>query len=235
MTKISIITITYNNINGLRKTVESVICQEDYSSIEYIIIDGASSDGTVEYLNTLPTEIKWISEVDRGISHAFNKGIKRATGDSIIFLNSGDELVDRFVISKAIKKWENSKVDLLSFRVQVTDNIYIPCDDNENKIKETCDMPHQGTFISRELCESVGGYSEEYRIRMDYHFFAKCKKNGATFKYIPEVIVKYEPGGVSMKKENRVRFWKEGMSVKYMYGLPIVFKDIIKTFIFYNK
>ena len=232
--KISIITINFNNLQGLRRTVKSVISQTAFDKIEYIIIDGGSTDGAVEFLSTLPANIQWTSEKDRGISDAFNKGLALVTGDAIVCLNSGDCFINKHIIEKVINDWERSKVEILSYKVQVTNDLYIPSTDNVYTIYHTCTEPHQGTFVSKSTYDKVGLYSEEYKIRMDYHFFARCRDNGCSFKYINEVIVKYEEGGTSMKKENRIKFWREGMAVKFRYGLRIGIKDFIK-FILYCK
>ena len=231
---ISIITITYNNIEGLKKTVESVVSQTEYRNIEYIVVDGGSSDGTENYLMKIKDQygLKYISEADRGISDAFNKGIRMATGDMLLFLNSGDCLIDSSIMKKVIADIRERKIDILSYKVVVTEDISIPSTDNREKIWNMCEMPHQGTFVSREVIKKVGIYSEEYKIRMDFHFFARCRKAGCSFEYIPKTIVKYEPGGTSMRKENRIRFWKEGMAIKFMYGIKLSAKDFIKFIIY---
>ena len=107
---ISIITITYNNLVGLMKTVNSVLQQSQILNIEYIIIDGGSSDGTKEYLESLPQYVSWISEPDRGISHAFNKGIEKASGDMLLFLNSGDSFLDFDIIKNMLSDISNNNI-----------------------------------------------------------------------------------------------------------------------------
>ena len=184
MKKISVVTISYNNFEGLKKTVESVCKQTAFEQIEYVIIDGASTDGTRKYLEALPETIKWISEPDRGISHAFNKGIEKTTGEYILCLNSGDAFVDNNVIENVLKDMVNTSADIISYKVRVTDNLFIPSIDDEDKIRTRCEEPHQGTFVRRKVYEEIGGYSEEYKIRMDYHFFARCMKKGCSYKYI---------------------------------------------------
>lgn len=230
--KISIVTICYNNIRGLKKTANSVLSQKGIKNIDYIVVDGGSTDGTSEYLKTLPDSVKWISEKDRGISDAFNKGVKMATGDAILMLNSGDTFVDSSVIERIIVGWEKKNVDILSYKVQVDNNTTIPSTSNSNKIWNLCDEPHQGTLVSKRVYEEIGGYSEEYKIRMDFHFFARCRTKNYKFEFIPETIVNYEPGGVSMKLENRRRFWEEGMAVKMQYNIPTTLKDMVKFFIY---
>lgn len=110
--KLSIITINFNNYSGIKKTIESVVGQK-CSNLEYIVIDGDSTDGSVELLKKHDKMIDfWVSERDRGIYHAMNKGIQRATGDYLLFLNSGDWLVDG--ILDGAESWEWNK-DLLCF------------------------------------------------------------------------------------------------------------------------
>ena len=229
----SIITISLNNVNGLRKTVESVLSQSGFDSVEYIIVDGNSNDGTKEYLLTLPKKIKWISEKDSGISCAFNKGLKIASGDAVLFLNSGDTFCNEKSIETATKDWIASKTDILSYKVLVKEGLFIPMSDNQKSIWEKCELPHQGTFVSRNVYTQIGGYSEEYRIRMDYHFFARCRKAGFSFRYIPQIIANYEPGGVSMSEKNRMRFWREGMAVKMLYDLSFEAKDSMKFLLYH--
>ena len=232
---ISIVTICYNNIQGLKKTVESVIYQDSLEKIEYIIIDGASTDGTVEYLKTLPRSVKWISEKDHGISDAFNKGLKMASGEAILMLNSGDYFINNSVIKEVINDWKENTVDLLSYKVIVDDKTTLPQVDDPLNMWKYCDLPHQGTFVSKKVYNEIGGYSEEYRIRMDFHFFARCKSKGFSFSYNPKPITHYEPGGVSMKKENRIIFWTEGMAVKLKYGIPVTLKDFVKFILYLIK
>lgn len=229
MMEITIITISYNNKLGLKKTVDSVLSQTAREKIQYIVIDGDSVDGSKEYLESMSSRIDcWVSEKDNGISDAFNKGLKFARGKLILMLNSGDVFCSKNVIEKVILEYEKLMPDILSYKVVVDKNHYIPSTDSEIQIWEDCELPHQGTFVSKTVYDLVGCYSEEYSLRMDYHFFSRCKNRGFKFVYVPEVIVKYEPGGASMKKENRMKFWKEGISVKMLYGLKICFKDIVK-------
>ena len=214
------------------KTVDSVITQTSYSYIEYIIVDGGSTDGAKEWLETLNTGIKWISEQDAGISDAFNKGLALATGDYILMLNSGDTFLNSGVVENVIDDLELLKIDILSYKVKVEEGICIPSTNDVASIIRRCDFPHQGTFVSRRVYKEIGGYSQEYKVRMDFHFFAKCMKKEYGFKYIDKIIVNYEPGGTSMKKENRLRFWREGMSIKMLYGINLELKDYVKLILY---
>ena len=233
--KFSVITINYNNLSGLKKTVESVLSQKKRELIEYIIVDGASTDGSVEFLKTLPDDIIWKSEKDNGISDAFNKGVRQSKGDAVLMLNSGDTFINDSVMVLIAHDWSKYNVDILSYRVIVSPNVYIPATNNEKEIFESCTMPHQGTMVARRCYDKIGLYSEDYKIRMDYHFFARCKNNNCSFKYLPKDVVLYEAGGTSMALGNRPRFWKEGISVKFLYNIKISAKDVVKFLFYGNK
>lgn len=232
--KISIITISYNNIEGLKRTVDSVLSQSFIECCEYIIIDGGSDDGTKEYLSSLPSSVIRISEKDRGISHAFNKGINFSSGEYLLCLNAGDVFSSNTVIEQVCADIANYTEDIISYKVKVTNNTYIPNTDSESEIWDTCTMAHQGTFVSKQVYNKIGIYSEDFKIRMDYQFFARCKKNKISFKYLNNVICDYEPGGTSMALSNRKKFFREGLAVKLLYSLNISLKDIVK-FLLYRK
>jgi glycosyltransferase involved in cell wall biosynthesis len=105
MLKLSIITVNYNNLEGLKKTIESVVSQT-WQVFEYIVIDGGSTDGSAAYIEAQSVNIDyWVSEPDNGIYNAMNKGIKAATGEYLLFLNSGDDLTD-------LKALENNQIHL---------------------------------------------------------------------------------------------------------------------------
>lgn len=226
--KVSVITVTYNCVNSISKTVESVLAQTD-ADIEYIIIDGQSDDGTIEKLKRYKNRIDCIiSEKDRGIADAFNKGIGFATGELVFFLNAGDTFVHSAVVSRAVSMWEKEKPDVLFYKVRVGEKTYIPAQkygNNAEKIWDECQVPHQGAFVRREVFETVGRFNTFLKIRMDYDFFARCKMEGCYYKYVPEIIVEYEIGGMSMNIDNAQRFYCEGMGIKLIYNLPVSMKD----------
>ncbi|KGX90996.1 glycosyltransferase family 2 protein [Pontibacillus marinus] len=233
--KVSIITISYNNLKGLERTIKSVL-KQTYQNIEFILIDGASNDGTDDLLKSYSKKVSfWISEKDKGIADAFNKGLKHVTGDCVFFLNSGDVFVNDNVISNVASEWEYNPVDVLFYKVQVSKNVFIPAKelkDDVEKIWNLATVPHQGAFINSEVFKELGGFNTNFEIRMDYEFFARCKSNHCTYKYVPETIVSYEAGGKSMLIENRKKFWKEGMSIKHLYNIPITYKDMVKAVIY---
>ena len=108
--KLSIITINYNNLAGLRKTVESVLAQT-YREFEYIVIDGASTDGSAEYVRAQADKLTyWVSEQDTGIYNAMNKGVRAATGEYVLMLNSGDFLVDEYVVERILPELDGTDI-----------------------------------------------------------------------------------------------------------------------------
>lgn len=228
--RISVVTIVYNCVNTLEKTIQSVLSQT-YSEIEYIIIDGQSDDGTMELIKKYETFIsKIISERDKGISDAFNKGIQYCTGEYLIFLNAGDTFSDNQVISQAVRELEKQPVDILFYKVRVSNKIFIPAEkynNDEIRIWNDCQVPHQGAFIHQNVFKNIGGFLVTLKIRMDFEFFARCRKLQYSHKYIPSVIIDYEEGGTSMKAENSKIFYTEGLGIKIMYGMKIYFTDWI--------
>lgn len=218
--KLSIITINYNNLKGLRKTIESVLAQTDANAFEYIVIDGASTDGTQNYLSEI--QQKWngemgslyiSSEPDLGIYNAMNKGIRLAHGEYVLFLNSGDYFFDRFVVEQFYK--DNRIADIYAGRVieEQTERIIA-----YSREKVTLwglfhgNIPHQGTFIKRVLFQQIGMYSEDLKILSDFEFLLKAVLANVSFYHNDAIIAYVEPGGISntqiqqMQKEQQIIF-----------------------------
>lgn len=208
MQKISIITINFNNQKGLSKTINSVL-EQTYSPIEYIIIDGGSTDGSLTLIKQNVDSLSyWVSEKDNGIYDAMNKGIAHATGDYCLFLNSGDYLHNPNVLSKVFLKRERT-FDLLIGRQR-----FINAKDIVSKApklkKEEINMsfflsstiPHQATFIKRSLLHKCGLYNKSYRIVADWVFWVEAiVKNKCSMEIIPQYISYMEVGGISNDME----------------------------------
>jgi glycosyltransferase involved in cell wall biosynthesis len=201
MYKLSIITINLNNAQGLRKTIESVVNQT-YNDFEYIIIDGGSSDGSVELIKEYADKITyWVSEPDNGIYNAMNKGILKATGEYCLFLNSGDWLVDN-ILSLVFNNAIN--VDILY------GNIIKQYSIKESEIFKGCakeyltlldfmfdKISHQAAFIKRNLFLIFGFFDERFKIASDVLFFARVIiKENVTYKYIDLNITNFDPYGI---------------------------------------
>jgi glycosyltransferase involved in cell wall biosynthesis len=206
--KVSIITINYNNAEGLKKTIRSIVSQ-NLSDIECIVIDGNSTDGSVEIIKKYQDKISyWLSEPDKGIYNAMNKGIKQATGEYVIFINSGDTLRDDADMQKVLRHITGE--DIIYFNLEISD-----INMNTNYIKEYPNhpdfkyfaedtLPHTASFIKRELLVKYGYYSELNTIASDWAFFmdAVCLLN-CTYKHINDCFSTFYIDGISSNATNR--------------------------------
>jgi len=171
--KLSIITVVYNRVNSIEKTIKSVLSQT-YKDFEYIVIDGNSNDGTVDIIRKYDDKISyWESEPDTGIYHAMNKGIAKAAGDYIQFLNAGDYFLDNDMLEKIFS--EEQTVDILYgdyyLSEDKTKTRYYP-DNLTMFFFYISSLGHQASFIKRSLFEKYT-YNEKYKIVSDWEFFFK--------------------------------------------------------------
>ena len=204
--KVSIITVVYNRADVIRDTIESVLSQT-YKNIEYIIIDGASTDGTMDVVNEYKDKIsKIISEPDRGLYDAINKGIKEATGDVIGLIHSDDFYLDNLVIQRVVDtfKKENKHMlfaDLLYIKGDNKDKVlryYSAKNFTVKKLKYGFMPPHPTLFVKKEVYEKYGLFKIDYKIAADYEMFVRLLLvNKLSFSYIHLPIVKMRVGGVS--------------------------------------
>lgn len=193
--KISIVTICRNDAKGLTKTIES-IRRQTYSNIEYIIIDGASTDSTLDIIKSNYDIIdKWVSEPDSGIYNAMNKSIERCSGDYVIFMNSGDCFHSHNAIEDVFSVTQTADViygDVIFDSVQ-----HANC--NIRTLQDFfCKSPfcHQGVF-TRLDCVRKERFKETLNIVADWAMFVDLFIGGSTFKYVPVIIAKCQTGGVS--------------------------------------
>lgn len=235
MTKISIITVNLNNKAGLRKTIESVVNQT-YKDIEYIVIDGGSTDGSVDVINEYADKINyWVSEPDKGIYNAMNKGIVKATGEYLQFLNSGDWLCDNEVIEKVSQeiKWDDEIVIgnlVLDYegRFIVKTNPRRIC--AEHFLKRG--ITHQSTFIKRDLFEKYGYYDENLTIASDYDFFINVLAiKNANYKFINLNISYFDVNGIgTIESTEETRINENEIVINRYFSKPV-----IETLEKYNK
>jgi glycosyltransferase involved in cell wall biosynthesis len=204
--KLSIITINFNNEEGLNRTLESVINQS-YTEFEYIVIDGGSSDESPNLIKKYSDKISfWVSEPDSGIYNAMNKGIARANGEYLLFLNSGDVLLNCKTLEENIEFVRD--FDLVYFNTFLKDEekefvkTYSADLSIDYLINDT--IPHQGTFIKRSLFDTVGLYDETLRIVSDWKFFLLALiRYNCTYKKIEKTLSVFYLGGISSKAENK--------------------------------
>lgn len=190
--KFSIISINYNHKEGLIRTIKSVLCQNN-DNYEYIIIDGGSSDGSVDVIKDNAANIAyWISEKDNGVYHAMNKGVAKAKGDYLIFMNSGDCFHSPEALNAVVQYQE----DIVCGQVST-----FPSGHHKPTISLVdllrISLPHQAMFIKRELL-TRHPYDEKYKILSDWKFCLETLViDNCSFRTIEDVIADYESGGIS--------------------------------------
>lgn len=203
MPLLSIITINYNDAAGLKKTIDSVINQT-YTEFEYIIIDGGSSDSSLQIIKENANQINyWVSETDKGIYNAMNKGIEAAKGEYLLFLNSGDYLLDSLVLKKVITFMENDHNkdiyygDLMMQRIEEEPFHAIYPDELSLYHFTNSSAPHQASFIKKSLLKENNGYSENYKIISDWLFFISAWLKNAKFCHMPITVSFFTLDGIS--------------------------------------
>ncbi len=215
--KISIVTVTYNDKEHLRKTLDSLIKQK-YKDYESIVVDGASSDGTVEllkeYEKKMDGKMRWVSEKDDGLYYAINKGIGMAKGEVIGLLY--DEYANDDVLNKIVSCFEKTKCDVVH-----GDLVYM--DENENiirywemgtgNIKSGWMAAHPTLYVKKEVYDKYGLYNTSYRGGADYEFEVRIfKDNNLRVEYIHNVLIKMFYGGTSTNGlKGYWRSFKEGV------------------------
>lgn len=202
--EISIITINLNNLSGLQRTAKSIVEQANQSEIEWIIIDGGSTDGSVEFIKSINmTSLKWISERDSGIYNAMNKGIKMSSGRFLNFMNSGDIYQKDDVISHTLKHIASDK-DIYIGSACLDNRIERPYISNDKEIVAQfifATVNHQSVFIKRQLFDKFGFYDEDHNISSDWwHFFKSVIIGNASIEELPYVITEYDTTGLSSDK-----------------------------------
>lgn len=215
--QISIITINLNNREGLIRTILSVVGQS-WKDFEFIVIDGGSNDGSEDFLKRNDNRLDyWVSEEDKGIYHAMNKGIKKATGRYVLFLNSGDEFCNSSVLSE-ISKFISGEKDIYY------GDVYLINKDE----KELLELPeelsfgffcistitHQAAFIRRSLFDEIFYYNENYKLVSDWEFFivAICKEN-CSYAHLGFPVCNYDTNGLTSGEANILLMNKERRDV----------------------
>ena len=236
---ISIITITYNSEKTLEETIKSVISQK-YDNLEYLIIDGGSKDKTLDIVKKYQDKISIvISEPDNGISDAFNKGIKNATGDIIGIINSDDIMLEGTL--KSIAENYDSNVDVYSENIiiwdDVTNSMYVEKPDMIFSLsKISCHIAHQGRFITKTAYNKYGVYDTRLKYMMDADLLLRFYKAKAKFKYIDYTAAKFRLGATTSddikKKKNDVKIFVTnnggGIFVFYYRWLCLYVRHLIK-------
>ncbi len=196
---VSIVTIVYNGEKYIEQTINSVLNQS-YTNIEYLIIDGGSKDNTVPIIRKYESKIAyWVSEKDKGISDAFNKGIAKATGEIIGIINADDwyekdtvhlvvhAMGKNDVVYGDVQYWKNTKKSF----IQKGDSAHL---------EKAVSVVHPTVFVKKVCYEQLGGYNTGYKCAMDYEFLVRLKINHYQFAYIPRVLANMRWDGLSDKR-----------------------------------
>lgn len=207
--KYSVITINYNNKIGLSHTIKSVVGQS-YRDFEFIIIDGGSTDGSVDIIKDNANQIDyWITEKDRGIYHAMNKGVAQARGEYCVFLNSGDYFYDNNVLDSVARLSVEEDI-LVGKIVSEKDNKYLfasPSRPISLYYLYSGTVPHQSSFIKTELLR-LYPYDERLKIVSDWKFFVQTIViHNCSIKYANVNVARFDTSGVSTSNPDKM--WKE--------------------------
>lgn len=239
--KISVITICFNSAKTIENTIKSVLNQ-NYDNLEYIIVDGGSTDGTIDIIKKYDSQISfWISEPDKGISDAFNKGIAVATGEIIGIVNSDDQYLPG-ALSAVARNYEKN-IDVYRGSILIHDDIkneeytYQPSM-KFGVIPINVNVCHLPTFIAKRAYEKYGSYDINFKIAMDLDLLRRFYRKGAVFKKIDKVLGKFNVGGVSTQngfeegvKERKQIILKNGGCIIHILIYDIVL-GIISAFKF---
>lgn len=222
--KVTIITVCKNAEDSIEATIKSVLSQ-NYKNIEYIIIDGKSTDKTLGIINKYKKRISAIvSEPDNGIYSAMNKGIGRSKGDILYFLNSGDQLFSKDTVSHIVKAFIDSNSDIVYGDIALCESLnqkqyILRRQSHASKYFLAHDtIYHQSIFVKKRLFEKYGTFSTKYSIAADYEWILRLYvKNKIPFIYVNQTIAKYLRGG---RSANEVVNLRERLSI-----LPIYFDN----------
>lgn len=228
--KLSVITIVYNNVRDIERTMLSVLNQS-YPNIEYVVVDGASNDGTKEVIAKYADRIGcFISEKDKGIYDAMNKGLALATGDYVLFMNSGDEIYSTDTVKQVFNSHHNA--DIYYGETEMFDDNWnslgqrrhqAPASFNWRSFKYGMNISHQAIYIKKSITQP---YDLQYKYSADIDWIIKAAKKAAVIVNVNNYVAKYLVGGIS--KQKHLESLKERFRIfsKYYGLLPNVFNHL---------
>lgn len=225
--KVSIITVVYNGVKTIERTIQSVIHQT-YKNIEYIVIDGASTDGTQQIIKKYMNYISfYTSEKDKGLYHAMNKGIKKATGNIIGILNSDDWYTEQ-AIQDIVTYFRYNDVEV------VYGKIICVSKDNKETIKQGTSLesmwyqmalPHPSVFVKKDVYDRLGVFNLNYSLAADYDLLLRFYAQHVRFGFINKVVTYFSEGGLSAKKSTEV--YRQGYVISMSYADKCPYKEYI--------
>lgn len=236
--KLTIITINKDNAVGLQKTMQSVFAQT-WQEFEYIVIDGASTDSSVDIIKTLlsrralsTVEMHWVSEPDNGIYHAMNKGIRMAKGEYLLFLNSGDCLANDRVLEEVLLNEPDA--DIVSGNAIYESSEFHKARKiiSPKQIKASdlilSYLPHQATFIKRVLFDEIHFYDEDFKVVSDWAFFIEAiLKYGKSYRHIQLFVSRCDAAGISSNPAN-IAMMEQEFYVALKKILPLYYDDFVE-------
>jgi glycosyltransferase involved in cell wall biosynthesis len=234
--KISVITISYNEEKVIEKTIQSVINQT-YSEYEYILIDGGSNDKTIEIAENYSSKIThFISEPDKGIYDAMNKGINYASGDYIIFMNSGDIFNNIYTLSDIFSNDINSDVIYGNTSYLINEKQVLVKASKLNRMWFRLPFCHQSVFVKSEIMKKFY-FDTKYEIIADFNFFYKLYIERFSFYYVDKIFSICNIEGISNNPDNRIKISREreeiiGFYFNFYYECYKRLKNIIKQSFF---
>ena len=245
--KISIITVVYNNEKTINEAIQSVLSQT-YQNIEYVIIDGKSRDNTVNLINDYKENLGYfISEQDKGLYDAMNKGILACTGDVIGILNSDDLYQDSEVIAAVMEEFiKDAELDILYGNL-----VYVKSDDTNKVVRnwksksyynsffENANVPpHPALFVRNTVYKKAGLFDLQYKLAADYELMLRMfKKHNFKSKYFDRLVIKMRLGGATNKSFNNIvvqnkevlKAWKNNNLQAPLYLMPLrIFKRLVQ-------
>ncbi|MFI5162413.1 MAG: glycosyltransferase family 2 protein [Sphingobacteriales bacterium] len=232
--KLSIVTIVYNNARDIERTMLSVLNQT-YGNIEYIVVDGLSTDGTLDIIKKYQDKLgKFVSEKDEGIYDAMNKGLALATGDYVLFMNSGDELYSKETVSDVFASAENA--DIYYGETEMIDTNGKSLGQRRHKAPEKftwrsfkygMSISHQAIYIKRSITEP---FNRKYELSADIDWILNTAKKAKTIVNTNQYVAKYLVGGMS-KARHRQSLQERFDIMKHYYGLvPTLFNHVVIAF-----
>ena len=231
---LSVITVVYNNAHDIERTMLSVLTQT-YPRIEYIIIDGKSTDGTLKIINRYKDQVaKIFSEKDNGIYDAMNKGLAAATGDYVLYMNSGDEFYSRDTVQKVFESAPDA--DIYYGETEMIDADGKSLGQRRHKAPKTftwmdfrygMSISHQAIYVRRSL---AGPYDNRYKLSADIDWIIRAASQAEKIVNVNQYVAKYLVGGVSKAKHRQSLMERFDIMQRYYGLIPTVFNHFVIAF-----
>lgn len=232
---LSVVTVNFNNAAGLERTAASIAAQSRAADVEWIVIDGGSTDGSLDVMNRYSSMTAYsVSEPDRGVYHAMNKGVEAATGEYLLFLNSGDvfydsSTADAFLRRESAEDVVYGNVVLVDASGRETGHTVLPPEPLLPSFFWHNNLCHQGIFFSRR-CFDTHRYNEELRISADLELVLTLLYQGFRFGSFDRFIARYDDGGMSATPEGKAIMQQEFDAMIHRIFAPGVLAEIQRNF-----